>query len=81
MWIYDEKQREDSLRSLRTTNRIEALAKAEQLYREQKDALRRGVKLTSIDTHELVRLTKQKEGKPLPMSLIKVSLLIVLIPW
>ena len=56
MWIYDEKTKRRFTQSLRTTNRIEALAKAEQLYREQKDALRRGVKLTSIDTHELVRL-------------------------
>ena len=56
VWIYDEKTKRRFTQSLRTTNRIEALAKAEQLYREQKDALRRGVKLTSIDTHELIRL-------------------------
>ena len=50
MWIYDEKTRRRFTQSLRTSNRIEALAKAEELYREHKDALRRGVKLTSINT-------------------------------
>ena len=56
VWIYDEKTRRRFTQSLRTSNRIEALAKAEELYREHKDALRRGVKLNSINTHELVRL-------------------------
>ena len=56
VWIYDEKTRRRFTQSLRTSNRIEALAKAEELYREHKDALRRGVKLTSINTHELIRL-------------------------
>ena len=41
---------------MRTTNRIEALAKAEQLYRETKHAMSRGVKLVSINTKELIRL-------------------------
>lgn len=56
VWIYDEKTKRRFTQSLRTSNRIEALAKAEELYREHKDALRRGVKLTSINTHELIRL-------------------------
>jgi hypothetical protein len=56
VWIYDAKTKRRFTQSLRTTNRIEALAKAEELYREHKDAIRRGVKLTSINTHELIRL-------------------------
>ena len=62
VWIYDEKTRRRFTQSLRTTNRIEALAKAEELYREHKDALRKGVKLTSINTNELIRLY-QKERR------------------
>lgn len=54
--IYDDKTKKDFVKSLRTSNRIEALAKAETLYRENKDALRKGVKLNSINTKELIRL-------------------------
>jgi len=54
--IYDDKSKRVFSQSLRTSNRIEALAKAEQIYRENKDALRRGVKLVSINTKELIRL-------------------------
>lgn len=54
--IYDDKTKKVFSQSLRTSNRIEGLARAEQIYRENKDAMRRGVKLTSINTHELVRL-------------------------
>jgi len=54
--IYDEKTKKVFSQSLRTTNRIEALAKAEQLYRETKHAMSRGVKLVSINTKELIRL-------------------------
>lgn len=56
MRIYDEKTKKVFSQSLRTTNRIEALAKAEQLYRETKHAMSRGVKLVSINTKELIRL-------------------------
>ena len=56
VWIYDEKTRRRFTQSLRTSNRIEVFCKREELYREHKDALRRGVKLTSINTHELIRL-------------------------
>lgn len=62
VWIYDDKTRRRFTQSLRTTNRIEALTRAEELYREHKYALRRGVKLTSINTHELIRLY-QKERR------------------
>ena len=51
--IYDDKTKKVFSQSLRTSNRIEGLARAEQIYRENKDAMRRGVKLTSINTHEL----------------------------
>ena len=54
--IYDDKTKKVFSQSLRTSNRIEGLARAEYIYRENKDAMRRGVKLTSINTHELVRL-------------------------
>jgi len=65
VWIYDEKTRRRFTQSLRTSNRIEALAKAEELYREHKDALRRGVKLTSINTHELIRLYQKERRQTL----------------
>ena len=61
--IYDEKTKKVFSQSLRTTNRIEALAKAEQLYRENKDAMRRGVKLVSINTKELIRLYESERRK------------------
>tara|TARA_Y100000004_G_scaffold69673_1_gene78234 strand:- start:948 stop:2549 length:1602 start_codon:yes stop_codon:yes gene_type:complete len=61
--IYDEKTKRVFSQSLRTTNRIEALAKAEQLYRENKDAMRRGVKLVSINTKELIRLYENERRK------------------
>ena len=61
--IYDEKTKRVFSQSLRTTNRIEALAKAEQLYRENKDAMRRGVKLVSINTIELIRLYENERRK------------------
>ena len=50
-------------KSLRTSNRIEALSKAEQLYRERKDALHRGVKVNSINTKELIRLYQVERRK------------------
>ena len=43
--IYDEKTKRTHSESLRTSNRNEAIVKAEQIYRERKDALRRGVKV------------------------------------
>jgi len=61
--IYDDKTKRVFSQSLRTTNRIEALAKAEQLYRENKDAMRRGVKLVSINTKELIRLYQNERRK------------------
>lgn len=54
--IYDDKTKKDFVQSLRTTNRVEALAKAEEIYAEKKNSLRRGVKFKSITTKELIRL-------------------------
>ncbi len=54
--IYDEKTKKDFVQSLRTSNRIEALTKAEEIYAERKNALRRGVKPISINTKELIRI-------------------------
>ena len=63
--IYDARTKRTHSESLRTTNRIEALSKAEQLYRERKDALHRGVKVNSINTHELIRLYQVDRRKEL----------------
>ena len=54
--IYDDKTKKDFVQSLRTTNRVEALAKAEEIYAEKKNSIRRGVKFKSITTKELIRL-------------------------
>ena len=63
--IYDSRTKRAHSESLRTTNRIEALSKAEQIYRERKDALHRGVKVHSINTHELIRLYQVDRRKEL----------------
>ena len=63
--IYDEKAKKDFVQSLRTSNRIEALAKAEEIYAERKNALRRGVKPTSINTKELIRIYTNERIKTL----------------
>ena len=61
--IYDEKTKRDFVQSLRTTNRIEALAKAEEIYAERKNSLRRGVKFKSINTNELIKLYTSERAK------------------
>ena len=61
--IYDPRTKRTHSESLRTSNRIEALSKAEQLYRERKDALHRGVKVNSINTKELIRLYQVERRK------------------
>jgi integrase len=52
--IYDDKTKKVFSQSLKTTNRIEALASAERIYAENKDRMRRGVKLVSLTTKELI---------------------------
>ena len=54
--IYDAKTKKVHSESLRTTNRIEALAAAEKLYREKRDKLTRGVRMVSINTKELISI-------------------------
>ena len=54
--IYDEKTKRDYVKSLKTSNRIEALASAEKEYRENKDRMKRGVKLVSLNTRELINI-------------------------
>jgi integrase len=53
--IYDDKTKKVFSQSLKTTNRIEALASAENIYAENKDRMRRGVKLISLTTKDLIR--------------------------
>jgi len=67
--IYDARTKGLYSKSLRTTNRIEALALAEKLYREKRDKLTRGVKMVSIDTKELIDIylrTRFKERTNIP---------------
>lgn len=52
--IYDAKTKKVFSQSLKTTNRIEALTLAEKIYAENKDRMRRGVKLVSLTTKELI---------------------------
>jgi integrase len=61
--IYDPRTKRTHSESLRTSNRIQALSKAEQLYREHKEALHRGVKVSSINTKELIRLYQVERRK------------------
>jgi integrase len=67
--IYDARTKKVHSESLRTTNRIEALAAAERLYREKRDKLTRGVKMVSINTKELIGIylrTRFKERTNIP---------------
>ena len=71
--IYDEKTKRDYVKSLRTSNRIEALASAEKEYRENKDRMKRGVKLVSLNTKELINIYlklrfKERSDTPLQVS-------------
>ena len=54
--IKDESRKTPFVQSLRTSNRHEALVRAEQFYRENKNAISRGVKVNGINTKELIRL-------------------------
>lgn len=52
--IYDEKTKKVFSKSLKTTNKIEAKYLAEKIYAENKDRMRKGVKLVSLTTKDLV---------------------------
>ena len=54
--IYDGKAKKAIMKSLGTTNRIEARVKAEELYALSKDKLMKGLVLKSITTKELINL-------------------------
>ena len=54
--IYDALTKKEFSKSLRTSNRHQALVAAEVLYREKRDKLTRGVKMASITTEELIKL-------------------------
>ena len=74
--IYDARSKKVHSESLRTTNRIEALAAAEKLYREKRDKLTRGVKLVSINTKELIGIylrSRFKERTSIPHTGITYS--------
>ena len=74
--IYDEKTKKVFSQSLKTTNRIEALASAERLYAENKDRMRKGVKLASLNTKELIETYLQlrfKERTNIPHAGITIS--------
>jgi len=67
--IYDERTKKVFSQSLRTANRIEALASAQEIYIENKGKLKKGVKLTSITTKELIGIYlrtrfKERSDKP-----------------
>ena len=67
--IYDALTKKEFSKSLRTPNRHQALVAAEVLYREKRDKLTRGVRMTSITTMELIDLYLKKRAKeisPIP---------------
>ena len=67
--IYDALTKKEFSKSLRTPNRHQALVAAEVLYREKRDKLTRGVRMTSITTIELIDLYLKKRAKeisPIP---------------
>lgn len=67
--IYDALTKKEFSKSLRTNNRHQALVAAEVLYREKRDKLTRGVKMTSINTLQLIEIyydqrLKEKSAVP-----------------
>jgi len=52
--IYDAITRKEFSKSLRTSNRHQALVAAEIMYREKRDKITRGVKMSSINTGQLI---------------------------
>ena len=61
--IYDEKTRKVFTKSLRTSNRIAALAAAQNIYAENKERLRKGVKFVSLTTKELMYMYLKEREK------------------
>lgn len=54
--IYDAKKKKAYMKSLSTTNRLEAIYRAEQMYVEMRDKLGKGVNTKSITTKELINI-------------------------
>jgi integrase len=52
--IYDDKTKKVFSKSLRTTNEIEAAAQAQKIFEENKERMRKGVKLVSLTTKDLI---------------------------
>lgn len=74
--IYDDKTKKVFSQSLKTTNRIEALSSAERLYAENKDRMKKGVKLISLNTKELLDTylkLRFKERTKIPHAGITIS--------
>ena len=67
--------------SLRTSNRNEALFKAEQFYRENKNAISRGVKVNGINTKELIRQYLNERRQLITDILIRESQSVVSSLW
>ena len=61
--IYDANTKRVFSQSLRTTNRIEALSKAQELYAESRHRMKRGVVFTSINTKQLVDIYLKERFK------------------
>jgi hypothetical protein len=54
--IYDAKKKKAYMKSLNTTNRLEAIYRAEKLYVEMRDKLGKGVNAKSLTTKELIAI-------------------------
>ena len=52
--IYDDKTKKVFSKSLRTTNKIEAMHQAQKIFEENKERMRKGVKLVSLTTKDLI---------------------------
>ena len=63
--IYDAKKRSHWSKSLKTTNRLQAMTLAEQIYAERKGRMAIGVRPVSITAKDLVKLYQQERRKEL----------------
>ena len=61
--IYDESNKNPFIRSLRTTDRIKAIATARSIYQEVKGKLERGERIKSITSEELIKIYLEKIKK------------------
>ena len=61
--IYDANTKRVFSQSLRTTNRIEALSKAQEMYAENRHRMKRGVVFTSINSKQLTDIYLKERFK------------------